>query len=134
MYSFYKEYKGCFYLFPSGADGLLIIDGNEWSIRTLDYVINDELQRQIQAECKDNFKNEMLSGIVSENVEYDETLGDFWILLHKIAQTKMLVRRLIMETKYIRMLKSIFLRIEKGYKNVLWKILSTRLKSSESCS
>lgn len=77
MYSFYKEYKGCFYLFPSGADGLLIIDGNDWSIRTLDYVINDELQTQIQAECKDNFKNEMLSGIVSENVEYDETLGDF---------------------------------------------------------
>ena len=113
----------------------MIIDGNEWSIRTLDYVINDELQRQIQAECKDNFKNEMLSGIVSENVEYDETLGEFFgILLHKIAQTKMLVRRLIMETKYIRMLKSIFLRIEKGYKNVLWKILSTRLKSSESCS
>ena len=56
---------------------MLIIDGNEWSIRTLDYVINDELQTQIQAECKDNFKNEMLSGIVSENVEYDETLGDF---------------------------------------------------------
>ena len=77
MYSFYKEYKGCFFLFPSGADGLLIIDGNDWSIRTLDYVINDELQTQIQAECKDNFKNEMLSGIVSENVEYDETLGDF---------------------------------------------------------
>lgn len=76
-FSFYKEYKGKAYVFPSGADSLLIIDSNDWSIKSLDYIISDRLQQQIQEACDENLRQAICSGIVSESIEYDETLGNF---------------------------------------------------------
>ena len=88
LYSFYREYKGQIYLFPSGADGLLIINCDDWSIDRLNYVISDDLREQIQAEYDKNFRNEMLSGIVSETIAYDESLDEFlnYVTENKICE------------------------------------------------
>ena len=109
MYSFYKEYKGYLYLFPSGADGILIIDCENWSIRSLEYVISEYLQEQIQTECKIDFLNEVRSGVVEESIEYKETLDEFLNVVTQNWKNKSSMDRMDIGNEIYKTIKKIII-------------------------
>lgn len=109
MYSFYKEYKGHLYLFPSGADGILIIDCENWSIRSLEYVISEYLQEQIQTECKIDFLNEVRSGVVEESIEYKETLDEFLNVVTQNWKNKSSMDRMDIGNEIYKTIKKIII-------------------------
>lgn len=77
MFSFYTEYKNRIYCFPSGSDSLMIINKENLSIRFIDYLIDDAISCMISDQCSLSLEKQIISGEISESIDYDDTLSEF---------------------------------------------------------